>query len=394
VSGIHVTDSPVGGFFHALATFAPPLPDTNIRRLLHEQHAVGKGQTPYDAEIVAIAESLERYSIIFRGSEPCVRATDQQLDGLPPGDILLFRQAQFVERDRWNRSHSETQWIPEPFDPQEAIEWTPARSLVSGMTRYIPTAIYYMYYDFQGAREFCAADSNGCAAGRSQREAILNATLELIERDSVAIWWYNRLERPALDIESLGDARILRAQQAFHDHDRNLYVLDVTTDICIPACVAVAPKKDGSEPCFGCAADPSRRIAAYKAISEVAQISFWAATGHGPADLLDWIRSTSVHDHPYLRAHGQLTAPSERAMTEAASLNHCTEGLNLVGIEPFYVDLTRAEIGVPVVRLIAPGLRHFWARFAPDRLFTVPVKQGWLGASLSERELNPRPCMI
>ena len=49
------------------------------------------------------------------------------------------------------------------------------------------------------------------------------------------------------------------------------------------------------------------------------------------------------------------------------------------------------EIGLPVVKVIVPGLRHFWARFAPGRLYDVPVQLGWLPRPLAEEELNPDP---
>ena len=39
--------------------------------------------------------------------------------------------------------------------------------------------------------------------------------------------------------------------------------------------------------------------------------------------------------------------------------------------------------------MIAPGLRHFWARFAPGRLYDVPVELGWVPQRLQEDELNP-----
>ena len=52
---------------------------------------------------------------------------------------------------------------------------------------------------------FARADSNGCAAGSVLEEAVLQGLLELIERDAVALWWYNRLRRPAVDLESADD---------------------------------------------------------------------------------------------------------------------------------------------------------------------------------------------
>ena len=45
------------------------------------------------------------------------------------------------------------------------------------------------------------------------------------------------------------------------------------------------------------------------------------------------------------------------------------------GLDFLVLDQTRPDIGVPVVRVIVPGLRHFYRRFAPTgRLYDVPVK--------------------
>jgi hypothetical protein len=59
------------------------------------------------------------------------------------------------------------------------------------------------------------------------------------------------------------------------------------------------------------------------------------------------------------------------------------------GLDFLVLDQTRPDIEVPVVRVIVPGLRHFYRRFAPGRLYDVPVKLGWRDRPLSEDELNP-----
>ena len=41
--------------------------------------------------------------------------------------------------------------------------------------------------------------------------------------------------------------------------------------------------------------------------------------------------------------------------------------------------------------VVVPGLRHFWARFGPGRLYEVPVAMGWLERPLTEDQLNPIP---
>ncbi len=67
----------------------------------------------------------------------------------------------------------------------------------------------------------------------------------------------------------------------------------------------------------------------------------------------------------------------------------CVALAKKAGHDVLVLDQTRPDIGVPVVRVIAPGLRHFYRRFAPGRLYDVPVRFGWLDAALKEDELNP-----
>jgi ribosomal protein S12 methylthiotransferase accessory factor len=84
-----------------------------------------------------------------------------------------------------------------------------------------------------------------------------------------------------------------------------------------------------------------------------------------------------------------LLAPREGG--PSAGVRHLLDGLSGAGIEAFVLDQTRPEIGLPVAKVIAPGLRHFWARFAPGRLYEVPVRLGWIPRPLKEAELNPVP---
>jgi ribosomal protein S12 methylthiotransferase accessory factor len=42
-----------------------------------------------------------------------------------------------------------------------------------------------------------------------------------------------------------------------------------------------------------------------------------------------------------------------------------------------------------VVRVVVPGLCHFWRRLGFRRLYEVPVAMGWLERPLRPDELNP-----
>jgi ribosomal protein S12 methylthiotransferase accessory factor len=57
-------------------------------------------------------------------------------------------------------------------------------------------------------------------------------------------------------------------------------------------------------------------------------------------------------------------------------------------------DLTRPEVGLDVVKVAVPGLRHFWRRLGPGRLYDVPVELGWIDRPRSETELNPVPLFV
>jgi ribosomal protein S12 methylthiotransferase accessory factor len=60
-------------------------------------------------------------------------------------------------------------------------------------------------------------------------------------------------------------------------------------------------------------------------------------------------------------------------------------------MEMLLVDLTRPDVNLHVVRVIVPGLAHFWPRFGTKRLFDVPVKMGWIKTPNLEKDLNPVP---
>ena len=394
VSRTEPTAEPVYGLFHAQARFIHPLPEGGARARLRPRSSIGKSFCAAEATAAATAEAAERYSITYRGDERVTMARLGDLPAIAPNELLLYSPRQYANREAWNRTQPETQWVHEPFDPECVTGWTAATSLATGETRYVPAACCYMWYPFRGEPCFCAADTNGCAAGRTRDEAILHALLELIERDAVAIWWYNRLERPAVELASFEDGRILALRDELARVGREVQVLDLTTDLGIAAYAAVVANRDGSQPCFGCAAHHSPRAAALKAIEEAIQVRFWLGQERGDDALTLFLARAHVERERYLAGRSMVTAPGDRLLGTAEAIEVCVGRCRAAGVEPHWLDLTRPEVGVPVVRVVAPGLRHFWARLAPGRLYEVPQRMGWLAAPMAEEELNPDPCLI
>src|SRR5262249_31736693 len=148
------------------------------------------------------------YSGVFRGDEPRTRARLEDLGdaAIHPNTCLNFSAAQYEGRRAWNSQRLDPPHrVPEPFDASSEIDWSPLWSLTEGKFKYLPTAYCYYAYPCSPERRFCIADSNGCAAGASREEAILQGFMELVERDGVSLWWYNRLRRPRLDLTSFDD---------------------------------------------------------------------------------------------------------------------------------------------------------------------------------------------
>jgi ribosomal protein S12 methylthiotransferase accessory factor len=389
------TGHSIAGTYQARAQHLRPLPRAAARPLLLPGDVYGAGATPEEAESRCIAEGLERYSVIWRGDEPVLTAQMADLERVVhPNTLALYSESQYRTREEWNRSHSALYHVAEELDLTQPIEWAEVRSLADGAIWHAPAASIYMWHNSPQGVNYGLADSNGCAAGRTMDEAILGGLLELIERDAVAIWWYNELRRPSIDWEAFDDPWLVEAANALGERGRSPVLLDLTNDLGVPAYAAVAAREDGSEPYAGCAAHVDAPTAARKAISELTQNWFWSSHNRGVEAQDAWVRRATAESHLYLNPLGSAPPGPTFGGSQKAAIDLCLKRLRAAGMEAFTIDLTRPEIGLPVCRVIAPGLRHCWMRFAPGRLYDVPVRMGWLERALSESQLNRDGCPL
>lgn len=368
----------------------------------------GKGALDIQARVGALCEAVERYSGIVSGEEEFVRAAFVDLeDAIHVNDMALYSNGQYEHREAWNRQCVvDFQLIPNRFDEEMVIDWCRVWSLTRQRSCLVPAA--YCYYGHPDLRHFfCACDSNGCAAGNTVEEAIIRGFMELVERDAVAIWWYNRTRQPQVDIASFRDAYLNLTTAEFARSGRSLWAIDLTTDLGIPAIAAISHRLNHptEDILIGFSADLDAKTALLRAVNEVGQ--FVPALSHSDSTgntlyyyedqcAIDWWKTGTIAAHPYLlpdmdrvMVAADFFDATRRSQKEEVEC--CLERTSACGLDFLVLNQTRPDIQLPVVKVIVPGLRHFWNRLAPGRLYDVPVALGRLDGPTASEHLNPIP---
>jgi len=184
-------------------------------------------------------------------------------------------------------------------------------------------------------------------------------------------------------------------------------VLDVTSDLGIPATMAVSWRRsDGGRIHLGLGCHLEPRMAVSRALAELNQgmAQDYAEAGGEASGAVDsqherWLAEATMENQPYLRpATGRQRVASDFTDRSTGDVRDdvvaSIELLRAKGLEMIVHDHTRSDLGFPVARVVVPGLRHFWGRYAPGRLYDVPVELGWLDRPRTESELNPIPFFL
>jgi ribosomal protein S12 methylthiotransferase accessory factor len=357
---------------------------------------LGKGRTVAQSRTGALCEAVERYSGVLQGDEPRIRARMTDLGGaaVHPYRLLNFSASQYERREEINAGVPDRRTaIPAPFDEGAAIDWAPAWSLTTGERRYVPAAYCYHGVPAPAGERFCEPDPNGHAAGNCVEEAVLQAFFELVERDAVGIWWYNRAPRPTVDLRSFDVPYFTALEDHYRSMGHRLWVLDVTTDLEVPAFAAVAHAAPEGRWCVGFGCHLEARLGVQRALTELNQLFEPAGSSRAP-----W-GGAPMDDETFLfpgaaRARRRGDFAEVESGDLAADVGACVARAARLGLEVLFLDQTRPDIGLCAIKLMVPGLRHIWPRFGPGRLYDAPVRMGWLDAPLDEARLNPVPLYL
>jgi YcaO-like protein with predicted kinase domain len=261
-----------------------------------------------------------------------------------------------------------------PFDPDAAIEWIEGYDLVRCEPCWVPGEIVHTDYARSAPDGYFLAGSNGLASGNHLVEAVNAGLYELVERDALSLWLARPLRERVghlLDLASVDDPDCAALIEKCAAARIAVRVWDITTNLGIAAFLCEIRDPAAGDPQMlrrfhgsGCHADSG--VALSRALTEAAQTRLTYIAG--VRDDLSPVeyRSTPGDDirDALLDALARAAEPARFAAAPslvaddlAADLCWALGRLAAVGIErAVAIDLTRPEFGIPVIRLVIPGL--------------------------------------
>lgn len=319
----------------------------------------GKGVDPDAARTSAAMEALEtRVAEIAPASTISASVAEIAASGAPMIDL-----------------HATARCTPANIG-QGQIPWVNGFDLLSSQQVMVPWWLVGM--DHRGERPAgFEQSSDGLASGNSQSEALLHGLCELIERDAwtlVQLKSERELGDCLVDASTVRDALLDIMLGRIRDAGLQLALLDMTTDLQVPAFLAVlipnstSKRADArwSQICGGCGCHPDPVRAMLRAITEAAQSRLTAIAGsrddfspriyqHMQADnALGGLLALSTER---ARPYRDLDTNSDRCMSINGTIDHLVGRLKLAGVrQVIAVPMQDAGLPVSVVRVIVPGL--------------------------------------
>ncbi len=361
------------------------------------QTCLGKGVSQIQSKASALSEAVERYCALYQPDVPSIKSTLSALKNQGKRassfqQVVPYTDQQYQHFNDAAHPDSKRKQAAIPYDDAE-IHWLPCYSLSHDEFVHIPLTLCFNNTPF-GDNAYGCWNSNGCAAGNSLEEAILQGLFELLERDATAIWWYNRITRPAWDLSGLDQDRLKILTETINPKagpERDFWVLDLTSDLGIPVMAAIGKNKavGGWIMGFGCHLIPE--MAAQRALTELCQLIAIRNKNAAPFDF------DAIDDHPFLYPAPEAKTV-EYALASSMDIKQdvlaIVSHLNQFGLETLALNYSRATIPLYTAKVVVLGLCHIWPQLANPRLYEVPIKMGWLDTRKSENELNQQALYI
>jgi len=316
----------------------------------------GKGATTEQAKASAMMEAFERYSAEKQeiDDKKVIRGTYEDLENaLEPSSLILPRRLQS------NPQHTKLEWV-------EAVHIKNDEKVL------IPANAAYHPYRSKTTSSIFKSNTNGLASGNLIEEAVFHGMTEVIERDAWSIFESHK-DKVEIDASSSENPIIIDLLNKFKEAGIGIKLIDLTADVKVPTVAASADDdvlKDPALLTMGVGTHLDPEIAVIRALTEVAQSR--ATQIHGTRE--DTSRAVFMRKAGYermKRINSHWFEDSENIINLEEMKNRCSTSfkediettmkqLNKCKIKnAFFVDLTRKELDIPVVRVVIPGMELF-----------------------------------
>lgn len=320
----------------------------------------GKALTQQGARLGAVLEAIERYS---------AETNDDSRLSLKMGTEAEFHSSR-------ESVASPTQLFRPPKDHYRktmTLEWVKGRELIQNQGAWIPAhAVFCPYVSPRGFYSTGHCSTVGLASGFSREAAIVSGLLEIIEHDA-ALHAEDKGVGVTVDLSGVRVPSLRKLVSKFKKTGLSLTVKDVSGRTGLYTFTAVCDDPITRNPLLltgGQAAHFDPFVAMEKAILEAVQSRLTTIQG-AREDLeaerfkikfgYDRIKRELAYWYkPGQKMRSITTYQANPVSTPKAALRLVLNSLKKVGLnKAFVADLTRPEIGIPVIRAIVPGLRYW-----------------------------------
>lgn len=282
------------------------------------------------------------------------------------------------------------------------LEWVLGFDLMTRRPTYAPLNCVVAPYDSDSGMSLFHTSTNGLASGNTRVDAVCHALCEVIERDATGLAMARADVRPAVAalLADIGFAGAVPAEpgetplislrglprpaaalvRKLQRAGLEVELLDLTsaTGIATIACTIVDRQglPMGMNAHSGCGTHPDARIALTRALTEAAQSRLTCIQG-GREDLPDYVAAQGAA--PMEARHRRRDTvdfgdiPSCRHSSVNDDVEFIIERMRQSGFEQaVVVDITRKEVGIPVVRVIVPRSEAWTLYFVEGRASLGP----------------------
>jgi ribosomal protein S12 methylthiotransferase accessory factor len=259
------------------------------------------------------------------------------------------------------------------YSDDEPLLWIEGSDLMSGTPVWVPYELVHTNYTLPPgpAGGSFPANTNGLASGNHALEAVSHGIHEVVERDAITLWKQapeGVKRRRVIDLDTVDDQACRQVLETFERADVAVKVWDTTSDVGIASfyCLVMGRADDPADPEFGGGCHLAREIALLRALTEAAQARTTYIAGsrddfspeyYSPAGRARRWRDCRTLMDTHRPAEDFHDVPTRDLDTVRGDVAWALARLQAVGIcQAIAVDLTKPELGLPVTRVVIPGL--------------------------------------